>query len=336
MTAGIIILDGPDGSGKTTLARHLCATVKDAVYVHLSAPARGQAWQEHRAALLRIIAEYRQGRLVVVDRHFLSEAVYGAVYRGGSEYPFAARHVDRLLYRFGALRVVCCPPVEHVVQTHARLMKERGEMYADRMDKVAKLYLALWEGRPGSDVLNYLDHLIVAGGVNDQLGWAKYDVTMDGVDLPKTGERFLTELAQLAATVPCIYDTTDNLTGWARKQAVLLVGDRCSNSEEWPFLSNAGSSLYLATVLNRLGADEARVCMINANGPGGEKLLRQKQVRCGRTVAMGREAERALELFRIPYHAKVRHPQHAARFSRNDNSYELELGAAMAGMAGVA
>lgn len=338
MSRGIIVLDGPDAAGKTTLANHLCKQLKNAEYLHLSAPVKGQAWNEHRAALLGFIRTLRAGKIAVVDRHFLSEAVYGAVYRDGSEYPYAARHVDRLLYRFGAIRVLCIPPTEHVVKEHRRMMGVRAEMYDDRMDEISNMYRNLWTGRPNPEKMpttNYFDHLVLSGGVADRIGWVKYDVTVDGDDLNKYGEFLRAELIRTKELIPNFYEDSDNMTGWARKQSVLLVGDQCSNDEHWPFLSNAGSSLYLAKILNQLGADEAKVCMVNANGPGGEKLLRVAQIACGRVIALGREAERKLELGRITYHAKVRHPQHAARFTQKDNSYADELRMAFGGMAGV-
>lgn len=341
---GIIILDGADGAGKTTLAKRLCDKAgPEAIYVHLGKPVKGQAWAEHRAALLSAIKLERQGKLVIIDRHFMSEAFYGQVYRNGSEYPFSARHVDRLLYRFGALRIICAPVVDYVVQTHKELCQAREEMYQDRMGEIAQLYLDLWHGvehnhinESGAAIKGYLDQLIATGGVSEKLGWMKYDVTTDGIHLDNFVDKTLVELYSLQKALPIFYENEDNLTGWARKQAVLLVGDRPSGNDGiWPFFANQGSSLYLAKILNELRADEARICMINANGPSGAEMVRQAKTACGRVVVMGKEAEKRLEQGRIHYDARVRHPQHASRFSTHDGSYVAELREAFAGMAGV-
>jgi nicotinamide riboside kinase len=340
---GILIIDGSDCSGKSTLAKHICDKFPNSEYVHLGKPNKGHAWAEHKAALINAVRSKRKGKLVVIDRHFMSEAFYGQIYRSGSEYPFATRHVDRLLYRFGALRVVACPPVDYVIETHAKLAKEREEMYQDRMGEIAQLYLDLWHGveqnhmtESAAATKGYLDQLIAMGGVSEKLGWARYDVTVDGASMDRTCDRLLSDMEGLQRALPIFYDDTDNLTGWPRKQAVLLVGDKPSGSEgEWPFMANHGSSLYLAKVLNELRADEARIAMVNINGKEGPTIVREARSIFGRIIALGKEAERKLEQARVPYNARVRHPQHASRFSHHDGSYANELREAFGGMAGV-
>jgi nicotinamide riboside kinase len=346
---GLIILDGPDGAGKTTLANELCKHAEEQGYkphyAHLSKPV--DAWAEHRDALLDYLelAHGPEKKLVIADRYFMSEAIYGAVYRQGSEYPFAARHFDRLLYRFGALRVVCAPPVEYVTETHAKLKGEREEMYDSGMDTVARMYYDLWYGvdktsaaidyRPMSD---YVQQLIWQGGVSDKLGWYHYDVTTHGKNMGLCCSSLMLELSRLNTLTKTFSNVEfKNLSGWPRKQAVLLVGDCISDqgSRGMPFLGNSDSSLYLAKTLHKLHADESRVCMVNINDPFGSMTVSEVGSICGRVIALGKNAERALEANNIAYHAKVRHPQHARRFSYHDDGYAHELKQAFAGMAGV-
>jgi len=340
---GIILLDGPDAVGKTTLAHHIVNKIPDAEYMHLGKPNPGQAWSNHRDALLYAIAKMRQNKLVVIDRLWLSEAIYGAVYRDGSEYPYSARHIDRLMYRFGALRVVCAPPVDYVVQSHKKMIQEREEMYTEKMYEVARRYLDVWEGTEFVKVdeasyanQGYLEQLSINGGVADKIGWYKYDVTTDGTDMDNYVDYLKHHLSEIKRLMPVFYEDTDNMTGWCRRLSVMLVGDKSSKVDShWPFLANSGSSLYLARMLHKLGADESRVCFVNANGPNGEKLLRQSRIGCGRVIAMGRAAEQALEKERVVYDARVRHPQHARRFTSKDDSYAEEMREAFAGFAGV-
>lgn len=347
-TGGIIILDGPDGAGKTTLARAIMKQAEkigyEPIYKHLSKPI--DAWGEHRDALLEYInaAHSPSGRpvLIVADRHFISEAVYGHVYRQGSEYPYAARHVDRLLHRFGALRVVCAPPVDYVTSTHEKLKQTREEMYDKGMDLVARMYHDLWHGSSDasadySPMGDYVQQLIFEGGVADKCGWYHYDVTTDGKDMPAYCDELLSELKAQTGLVSMFNDASmKNLTGWPRKQSVLLVGDKISDQDSLgvPFLSNSNSSLYLAKTLQKIHADESRVCMVNINDPLGEAAVRSAAHYCGRIVVMGRMAEQGMEIAKVKYDARVRHPQHASRFSHRDNTYAHELREAFSGMAG--
>lgn len=339
---GIILLEGADATGKTSLANHIVSQFPNAEYLHLGKPNTGNAWSDHKNALLLAISRVRQGKLMVIDRLWLSEAIYGAVYRDGSEYPFTARHLDRLMYRFGALRIICAPPVDYVVQSHKRMVQEREELYTDRMYEVAKRYLDVWEGvefvkdEAEYSGRGYLEQLSMKGGVADKIGWYKYDVTTDGTNMDHYVSYLKHQLSENLRLLPAFYEDTDNMTGWARRQAVVLVGDRSSSPEShWPFLANSGSSLYLAKMLHRLEADESRVCFVNANGPSGGMILRHGRLGCGRIIALGRAAEQALEREKIVYDARVRHPQHARRFTHNDASYEQELREAFNGFAGV-
>jgi hypothetical protein len=217
-------------------------------------------------------------------------------------------------------------------------------MYAEGMDGIAKRYQDLWLGLPsqGKEAdtkfaqRGYIESLSVAGGVADKIGWEGYDVTTDGTNLDQYTDRVASRLSALRKLLANFNEETDNWSGWARRQSVLLVGDKSSNdTSHWPFLANSGSSLYLARVLNQLGADESRVCMVNASGPNAQDLLMRGRIHCGRVIAMGKSAEQALEREHIAYDARVRHPQHARRFTANDSSFEVELREAFNGMAGV-
>lgn len=343
---GLIILDGPDGAGKTTLAEAIhaqCLKNKQRSSIHhLTKPQSGKAWEEHRDALLKYLHEaYTQDTVVIADRHFMSECIYGRHYREGSEYPHAARHVDRILHRFRALRVICAPPVEYIKKTYARLRRERVEMYDGGMEAIAKRYLDLWTGSSSSDYAtpnDYIEQLTHAGGVYRFMGWYHYDVTshpMDKVHL--FADELLSELEDEQFLLnEQLYDfEVHRFTGFPHDRAVLLVGDRVNedNLLHIPFFSNQGSSVYLAEQLSRLNVDESRVVMVNANDPAGESTVRLLTELCGRTIVLGRLAERTMLQRRIHFDASIRHPQAARRFSYHDHSYGKELKQALRGWA---
>lgn len=354
MTAmrGIIMLDGPDGAGKSTLARELVKQVErrsgQARVAHSVPKAASDCWDVHSQELLEHArwAFTDPGGVVILDRFFVTEAIYGPVYRGFSAYPHAARHLDRLLHRLGATRVLCAPPVRYVTETHGRLKHERHEEFLTSMDVIARRYLDLWHGGTACEVGSlvepygageYVEQLCLQGGVKKRPGWRHYDVTIDGVTLPAYA-------AELLDSLYCTQRLLDvggrpfgdcEFTG-SQTAEVLLVGDVLAgpNDLSVPFYANSGSSLYLAKVLQGLGADEARVAVTNINDPGGPR--RVKKLGFGkRVILMGREAEKTATLHEIKADAVVRHPQHARRFSAKDGSWVRELRAAFGGKAGV-
>ncbi len=352
---GIILLDGADACGKTTLAGAIAKRAAKLgatpVIRHLGKPDPGTCWEEHRTAILNYVSEaFSENKLVIADRHFLSESIYGCVYRTGSEYPFGARHVDRLLHRFRALRVICAPPVDIVVESHAKMKAVRFEEYDSGMDKVAQRYLDLWNGATSASTKSgpwdyrwrddYIQSLTISGGVADRLGWYHYDFNTQGrgSDVDTYARYLLQELASEQDLIPQqLLDVNEwHFTGFPSKSSVLLVGDRISddNGIKIPFFANSGSSDYLVRTLHGIGADEARVVIVNINDPGGEETTRELAKMCGRTIVMGREAEKTMLKCGIHYDTQIRHPQHARRFTFHDDRYYYEMKMAFNGMAG--
>lgn len=117
----IIIFEGPDGSGKTTLARatvELLAQVdldRPALYMHASAP--------ERHPLVEYTSPLRPGRNYVLDRWHLGEMIYGQLYRGKpglTQEQFWA--VEQYLYDMAAVLVHCNGSVVDL----SRRIRERG------------------------------------------------------------------------------------------------------------------------------------------------------------------------------------------------------------------
>lgn len=345
---GLIILDGPDCAGKTTLATALQARAQElggvAPIHHLGKPPEDECWRLHSEALCRYVLEaFTEHHVVIADRHFMSEGIYGDVYRTGSEYPFASRHVDRALHRFRALRVICAPESWYVTKKLEEMKKVRHEEFHDKMDEVCNRYRALWFGAPDKGMplqpdRDYLQQLTDEGGVSERLGWYHYDVQQHGHDLKAFSSLLLQELADEVALVPEeMLDPHDwRFTGFPAEDSVLFVADRINaeNPLNLPFFANSASSLFLAKAFHKLHLDESKVVIANIHDKGGLDTVRGLQQMCGRTIVMGRDAERTMRTYGIAFDAAVRHPQHAARFNRFDQSYVNELEQALGGWAG--
>jgi hypothetical protein len=150
----IIVLDGPDGSGKTTLGK-LIAERHRGKYLHLTYRWKNNMAEYHLAAL-NYAAKHAVNCPVVIDRWWPSEVVYASVFRDGSTLTFNGRYLDRLGQKYGVSYVMCIPDNRAAyLENFERLKAEREEMYdtmAGVYDGYAKLALSL---SPRSDMLLY-------------------------------------------------------------------------------------------------------------------------------------------------------------------------------------
>lgn len=142
--SGLIILEGSDGTGKTTLANFLVEKY-GATYLHLTYRFKTRMFQYHLSQLRKAI-ELSKTKLVVIDRLWMSEELYAQAYRSGTVWGHGGRILDRIIQRHGGMYIVCQPtsPDEHV-DTFEKLKSEREEMYTDTKD-VTKLYWDLFFG----------------------------------------------------------------------------------------------------------------------------------------------------------------------------------------------
>lgn len=129
-----IILEGPDGSGKTTLADKLCKDFGLA-YQHLTYYSdidRLRSQFEDAACLLK-----RGG--VLLDRYLLSNSVYARIYRTNTVVGYPERLVE-LIDNSDTYHITCIPtPREEYLKEFARLRELREEMYTD-MDLMGQVY----------------------------------------------------------------------------------------------------------------------------------------------------------------------------------------------------
>lgn len=146
MHDGIIILEGPDASGKTTLANNLRRYYglrgQAVQYLHLRARKNVIAYQT--VALAKAFAF---DGITILDRHWLSEEIYGAVYRSRTPASFSqARTCFDLLLNVPTVYVLCTPEPHAAVKSfHDTVAKGVGQLYKpdDRLLHVAALYRAV-------------------------------------------------------------------------------------------------------------------------------------------------------------------------------------------------
>lgn len=313
MQGGIILLEGADASGKTTLAKVL-RRAYNARYLHSTV--RRNIWRWHLGAL-RYATRESLDRLVVLDRLHLSELVYGTVFRGGVGYGnVGLRCIDRVLRRFCCLTVLCVPSDQEAQLARWERGRAGGKReHFDRVLEVMDLY-----------------HTLTTNGYQDRDDVVVYDLDRhpEG-DLPQVADGLLAQLGDLRESVPA--STLDyrnyNRSGRAEvgQLATLFVGEKTSPRwrsgwPRWPWIDSdqvLSGATWFNRALDHLGLREDRMVMVNAIEADDQlpQLLEEREWTS--IIALGLQAE--ARLMNLGMYSKVTtipHPQHHRRFNYHD------------------
>lgn len=274
----IILLEGPDGAGKTTLARKL-----NGYYVH-QGPFQGDPFSE-TIATLRPLFEMNED--VVWDRSHLGEQVYGPIYRGVDTLPDAKRRMlDRWLLSHQAVVINCRPPYDTCL---ANWQERRDEEMLDDEHQLRAVYDAY-------------------GRLRTELPVVVHDYTFE----TPWSDLFL----QLVESVPP--ENHGPGVGYFGRGVTLLVGDQCNvktDEPNLPFIGSVGCSPWLADILEWYDVRETQLYWVNAYRPDGTKedLSFINRLLPRRIIALGQRASTMLLAKNID-HEYVHHPSYWRRF----------------------
>lgn len=292
----LLIFEGPDGGGKSSAISSLLSlfpgnqlhTVHHGPYPRV------------KSDLARLYAEsifpaVHGHAPVVLDRSWLSEPIYGHVFREGANRVGVVnrRHLERLALRCDPLVVLCLPPVETVLETY----RQRKELeLLENEDQLRRVH----------DLYSVLEHFT-------DLPVVRFDYT-------------ITEITQNLAHSwfsPRTFSLSTHHHGAGTRDAkVVLVGDEFGQRKngdtlhQWPFgsLSNQGCSRWLTDQLIDAHIKESDLLWVNSDELS-PFLLDVKTT--APFVALGaKTSERLTE--RGITHRTVAHPQHAKRFNHHD------------------
>lgn len=334
---GIILLEGADHSGKTTLARHL-VDHHGARYLH--GRIFPDMWRYH-VAMVRLALRWADHQLVIIDRMWLSELTYGEVFRGGPSYDVAARCLDRVLMRVGAVTVVCSPDdQEFQIKRHAA-RAAKGEEVFKKIQRVVALYSDLVHGNAVHPGDGYLAQLIRYGDYAKRKDVFVYDLDKDGHNLKFISRKILARVRQLQfdQLSSAMNSSRHNFTGNLATARSLIVGDRVSprvatlpKGPYWPMCWHDGMSAatWLNHALHMFGHDETTTIVTNANDPDNHLtgILKNSNLKI---VALGKNAVKRLEREGYMPHVELSHPQYHRRFHHSELSdYSRQLKKALA------
>lgn len=335
MTGGIIILEGPDASGKTTLAKFL-RDEYHARYFHLTYRWRNKMDTYHTAAVRHAVRLASEGELVVLDRCWPSEAIYADVFRGGTPWPQAGRILDRVLLKHSALTIFCLPPsTQTAVERHAA-HRDPDHPYDDKTFRgCVQRYLDMFwgnedhtplpvytEGYGKNGLGTYNDLLTQWGGMHIRQDCIEYQIEDHGHDLVKFCNKALNLMYWLQNQNPttALDHRRQNFSGHLTMAKYIVVGEKSNpkgKNPQWPFFELKYSSGYLNSCLHKLGLPEHELVMFNADGDLScvqEMLEMRPQMETTPVVALGAVAEHYAEKIGFTRISGVYHPAYAARF----------------------
>ena len=303
----LFIIEGPDGAGKSTLANAL-AVATGAPVVHLG------PFKDVSEGLERLYAEAMLPAVlgysdVILDRSWLSERPYGAVFRKGADRlgTAAVRQLERLALRCRTVVVRALPPKEVVIENFVR--RKRKCVEAEMLDHVIqaeKVYdLYHDDFRTALPVYHY-----------DYTATTKDEIIEQLLDAPA---------GSFSLPHPLVWASAGSLDA-----PVTLIGDAFTGHKNrdvlyrWPFSTfGGGPAKWLALRLERAGIPESSLFWINADNltPAitGWLATTGKKI-----VALGSTAKSVLEGSYLTPAFYTGHPNAMSRFKATDEEdYEL-------------
>lgn len=304
----IIVIEGPDGVGKTSLAEAIVKDIGGKV-VHLTYRYPNNMHQYHTAAMYHVIRAATKGP-VVLDRWWASELVYANIYRGGSKWPHMWRMLHRVALRFGFYYVWCDSEsdLKKYNQRYNILRGKREEMYDSGMDKVAQEFRDLCDG------------LIRHDAVHDITKFP-FDFNTTVPDVVQGAMRRLQSVNQTFLDLNIV-----DVAGNTNNPKVVLVGDKFElkgRRTQFPFFEYDGSSLWMVEAMTTMGIKERDVMMINAAAPDGSpnsKLMQYVRAYYDKPiVALGLNAAKYwLDANHKPVTRTFSHPSYTRQFNDKD------------------
>jgi thymidylate kinase len=318
---GLIVIDGSDGTGKTTLAKYFVEKY-GAAWLHQSYRFSKKMFTYHTAVLLNAI-NLAKTKLVIIDRLWMSEDVYGGVYRNGTAWPLEGRFIDQVLLKHCAVQIIATmDPAVYTERFYKLVSMGRAEQYTTKPRDVAQKYYDLYHGKFMQECRTYADLMTRLGGLKSRRDCIEYDMTRDGSDLDLFCRKVVSILVSLSEGQyqPCLNAEYTCLTGHATMAKYILVGDVPNSKSRrisWPFYDYGNSSLYLESALQSLKIPGQEIMLTNACTKQGIIHIADIIEKYGtkKVIALGQNAGDRLHEAGIP-HVEAPHPQYFRRFKQ--------------------
>lgn len=153
-----IVVEGPDCSGKSTLAQALHFRLGNYKYVHNSL-FQGKHVQRNISGQISHFSDdlfhshldlLRLNENIIIDRHWPSELVYGHIFRNKFEYDIKKMRRHCKIYR--PIYIGCLPSYETVLK---KFEERKDTEDFDYVDRVYEMYARIFKLMPEFKIFNY-------------------------------------------------------------------------------------------------------------------------------------------------------------------------------------
>lgn len=319
---GIVIVEGPDHCGKTTLCNYLIRK-HNAMYLHATYPIpNGDVFAYHLNLLMKAI-RVSQNRLVLIDRLWPSEVVYGNIYRKGVSMPGYQVLIDRLVRKHAGIYIFCLfSRSNNSNKKYVEILRKANKMNAQR-----DLYV-----EHGKQVYKSYVNLFNVMWSPRRTDLFRYDYMEDGEDLEEVSDHIMSFLKTNINLQPMIFQSTDvnNFLGHAQYADILFVGDRYSpkaknKNHVWPFFELSNCSGYFLEKLQRTNVPDYKFAFTNLNEKLGDKIVLYCRAKGKTIIALGEPVVNGLIKLGVSTFHKMKHPQWYRRFNYGGSMMSNDL-----------
>jgi hypothetical protein len=287
----VIILEGPDSSGKSTLAKEL-ENVGYRIVPFGVPPAEAQQTEEtiFRFFFNELYKAGESSERVAFDRLHLSESIYGGWMRGGTLMSDCNEMlIERYLNAIDGQLVMCLPPRRTALKNW--LTKN---VHGDEYVKSANIWENIYE-----------EYSTLFFNQQRNNNWMWYDYTRHHAGM------FAEALVKIQGR-PLPHGMVGSQT-----PRFIFCGEQAAGEPDLPFMTPNNSSGWLFNVVHEAGYKERDIAFINARTLTGEAHDMPQQVLDMNPtfIALGKTAHQWLSGLS---HEELEHPQFFKRFHKNE------------------
>lgn len=154
-----IIVEGPDGSGKSTLIESLLKTYPNSIRHHFGKPETEEAAYNYWKVYATTIENADPTQVTILDRSWYSDLVYGPLFRNKCE--MEMQHVKLLeshVLTHGGGMVIYCTAPTNILWNRCKQCGEDYVLSKEMLAKVSAAYDTVMTSHCGLTVLRYYTH----------------------------------------------------------------------------------------------------------------------------------------------------------------------------------
>lgn len=170
----MLIVEGPDGSGKSTLVKALSEGTSLEVAQSFSSSRHSMPQQGVRRRVFSAISALLRGEILIHDRLYFSELVYGSILRGAALFsPEEQQWINGTLKTYNVPVIVCLPPFQ-TVQDNVMSGPSDSHIQGVR-NHIEEIWAQYWDltGEVTGVPMRQYDYTRETDKVDDLIEWLK-------------------------------------------------------------------------------------------------------------------------------------------------------------------